>query len=193
MITKEQNKSYKKAWRETHREECKAYQKAWREAHKAYQKAWHEAHREERKAYQKAWRETHREEYNAYQKAWRETHREQNKAYNKAWYETHREEYKAYQNSYQKAYYKSDLNSLGQTKSSIRIKSQRYLKKMNLKIPGNEIHHCFTYDDPSKFIYCSREIHLKIHNFLRDNNIDADSDHYEQIKHLLDEKVIIFK
>ena len=35
-------------------------------------------------------------------------------------------------------------------------------------------------------------MHLKIHQFLRDNNIDADIDHYEQIKQLLDEKVITF-
>ena len=134
-----------------------------------------------------------KQEIKDYRKAWYEAHKEERKAYMKAWREAHREEYKAYQNSYQKAYYKSDLNSLGQTKSSIRIKSQRYLKKYGTKIHGYEIHHCFTYDDPTKFIYCSREMHLKIHKFLRDNTIDADSNHYEQIKHLLDEKVIFFK
>ena len=164
-----------------------------KEEQKAYKKAWYEAHKEEHKAYMKAWREAHKESEKAYMKAWHEAHKDEDKAYMKAWHEAHREEYKAYQNSYQKAYYKSDLNSLGQTKSSIRIKSQRYLKKYGTKIHGYEIHHCFTYDDPSKFIYCSREMHLKIHKFLRDNNIDADSDHYEQIKHLLDEKVFLFK
>ena len=164
-----------------------------KEQRKAYSKAYNQAHKEEQKAYMKAWREANKERYNAYMKAWYEAHKESEKAYMKAWHEAHREEYKAYQNSYQKAYYKSDLNSLGQTKSSIRHKSQRYLNKYGTKLPGYEIHHCFTYDDPTKFIYCSKEIHLKIHQYLRDNTIDADSNHYEQIKHLLDEKVIIFK
>ena len=145
------------------------------------------------KEYKKAWYAAHREEHKAYMKTWHEAHKDENKAYMKAYHESNKDKIKAYQNSYQKAYYKSDLNSLGKTKQSIRIKSQRYLKKYGTKIHGYEIHHCFTYDDPTKFIYCSREMHLKIHKFLRDNNIDADTDHYEQIKHLLNEKVFLFK
>ena len=126
-----------------------------------------------------------KEQQKEYMKAYYQAHKEEHKAYMKAWHEAHKEEYKAYQ--------KSDLNSLGQTKKNIRGKSWRYLSKYGTKLPGYEIHHCFTYDDPTKFIYCSKEIHLKIHQYLRDNTIDADSNHYEQIKHLLDEKVIIFK
>ena len=163
-----------------------------KEQRKAYSKAYNQAHKEESKAYMKAWRATHKESEKAKLKTWHEAHKESEKPKLKAWREAHREEYKAYQNSYQKAYYKSDLNSLGQTKSSIRIKSQRYLKKYGIKIPGYQIHHCFTYDDPSKFIYCSKELHLQIHQYLRDNNIDADSNHYEQIKHLLDDSVVVF-
>ena len=56
---------------------------------------------------------------------------------------------------------------------------------MNLKISSYEIHHCFGYDDPSKFIYCSKELHLKIHQFLRDNNIDADTDHWMAIRDIV--------
>ena len=56
---------------------------------------------------------------------------------------------------------------------------------MNLKIPGYEIHHCFGYEDPSKFIYISKELHLKIHQYLRDNNIDADTDHWMAIRDLV--------
>ena len=152
--------------------------------------------KEDRKEYFKAYKQAHKEKIKEYYQA----HKEEQKAYNKAYYQAHKEYMKSYsqahkeeQKAYQKVYKKSDLNSLGQTKSSIRIKSQRYLKKYGTKIPGYEIHHCFTYDDPTKFIYCSKEIHLKIHQYLRDNTIDADSNHYEQIKHLLDEKVIIFK
>ena len=84
------------------------------------------------------------------------------------------------------------MNSLGQTKYNIRKKSGNYLRKYGKNIEGYQIHHCFTYNDPTKFIYCSKEMHLKIHEFLRDNNIDADTDHYEQIKHLLDDTVIIY-
>ena len=119
-----------------------------------------------------------------YMRAWKAAHREHEKAKKKAWCEANKEQCKAYQ--------KADVNSLGESKHSIRVKSNAILKRMNLYIPHYEIHHCFTYDDPSKFIYCSKSLHLKIHQFLRDNHIDADSNHYEQIKHLLDENVVIF-
>ena len=126
-----------------------------------------------------------KEQRKAYSKAYYQAHKEQLKANMKAWSKSHRQESYKYQNS--------DVNSLGQTKNYIRLKSRNILKKSGIKIPGYENHHCFGYEDPSKFIYCSKEMHLKIHKFLRDNTIDADSNHYEQIKHLLDEKVIIFK
>ena len=132
---------------------------------------------EEYKAYMKAWKEAHKESEKAKKKAWKEAHKESVKAY----YEAHKEDRKAYM----KEYYKTDVNSHGQTKASIRQKSQRILKKMNLHIPGYEIHHCFTYDDASKFIYISKSLHLKIHKYLRDNNIDADTDHWMQIRDLV--------
>lgn len=111
---------------------------------------------------------------------------QERKAYMKVWQEEHKDELRAYS----KAYKESDVNSLGQTKHSIRKKSRRYLKKYGTNIPGYEIHHCCTYDDPYKFIYCSKEMHRLIHAYLRQHNIDADSDHYEQIKHILDESVV---
>ena len=55
------------------------------------------------------------------------------------------------------------------------------------EIKDYEIHHCFGYDDPSKFIYISKSLHIKIHQYLRDNNIDADSNHYDYIKHMINE------
>ena len=151
-----------------------------KEQRKAYKKAYYQAHKEEMKATAKAYYQASKEQCKAY----RQAHKEQRKA----WREVNKEQVKAYTINYTK----SELNSLGETKHSIRQKSQRYLKKHGIKIKGYEIHHCFTYDNPSKFIYCSKELHLKIHQFLRDNHIDADSDHYEQIKHLLDEKVVTF-
>ena len=144
-----------------------------------------EDRKEYAKAYMKAYYEAHKEEMKAYAKAYKQTHKEESKAYQKAWYESNKEHYRDYQKDYHKDYYKSDLNSLGQTKGSIRIKSQRILKQMNLHIDGYEIHHCFGYEDPSKFIYCSKSLHLKIHQLLRDKNIDANSDHWMDIRDLV--------
>ena len=182
-MIKEERKAYAKAYNQTNKEQVKAYMKAY-----------YEAHKEQCKASKKAYYEAHKEEHNAYMKAYFKAHKEQRKASRKAWREAHKEEVKAYMKAYAKAYMKgyikSDVNSLGQTKQSIRIKSQRYLKKYGTMIPGYEIHHCCTYTEPYKFIYCSIEMHRLIHSYLRQHNIDADSDHYEQIKHLLDDSIV---
>ena len=115
-----------------------------------------------------------RKEYmKEYMKAYRQSHKDKCIAY----YQTHKEQAKAYN--------RSDVNSLGQTKHSIRVKSLKILKKSGINIPGYEIHHCFGYNDPTKFIYISKSLHLKIHQFLRDNNIDADSDHWMQIRDMV--------
>lgn len=127
-----------------------------------------------------------------YHKAWYQAHKKEEKAKRKDYYQAHNKEIMAKQKEYQKEYHKADVNSLGQTKMSIRCKSNRYLNKYGKKIPGYEIHHCCTYTEPYKFIYCSKEMHLKIHQYLRDNNIDADSNHYNLIKHLLDDKVVLY-
>ena len=189
--TKEQYKAYyqahkeeKKAYYQAHKEEKKAYYQAHKEQHKEDLKAYYQAHKEENKAKKKAYYQAHKEQ----RKAYRQAHKEQHKEDLKAYYQAHKEQVKAYTINYMK----NDVNAFCETKNSIRQKSRYILKKSGIKIPDYEIHHCFTYDDPSKFIYCSREIHLQIHQFLRDNNIDADSNHYEQIKHLLDEKVVTF-
>lgn len=152
---------------------------------KEYKKAWYEAHKEQMKEQRKAYYQAHKEEAKAATKAWREANKEQHKASMKAWQQSHKEHYRDYQRDYMKAYSKSDVNSKGQTKQSIRTKSQRILKKSGIKIPGYEIHHCFGYEDPSKFIYCSKSLHLKIHQYLRDNNIDANSDHWMAIRDLV--------
>ena len=140
-----------------------------KEEYKAYMKEYYQSHREETKAYYQA----HKEE----KKAWKEENIEHYKAYQKAYMKEHREE--------NKAYMKSDVNSLGQTKKYIRQKSRYILKKMNLNIQDYEIHHCFGYEDPSKFIYISKSLHLKIHQFLRDNKISADTDHWMKIRDLV--------
>ena len=152
------------------KEYMKAYRQAHREQYKARAKAYYQANKEEiiakKKVYMKAYNQAHREEHKARVKAYRQAHKEEN-------------------NAYTTAYNQSDLNSLGQTKNSIRIKSRRILKQMNLKIPHYEIHHCFGYEDASKFIYISRSLHRKIHQYLRDNNISADSNHWMQIRDIV--------
>lgn len=124
-----------------------------------------------------AYYQAHKEEAKAKKKAYYQAHKEECKAY----YQAHKEQY----NVNQKAYQKSDVNSLGESKNNIRTKSRQILKKMNLNIPGYEIHHCFGYEDASKFIYISKSLHLKIHQYLRDNNIDAGKDHWMAIRDLV--------
>ena len=90
---------------------------------------------------------------------------------------------------YFKEYRRTELNSKGKTKMSIRAKSNYILfdQRHHTKIKDYEIHHCFGYEDPSKFIYIPKSLHNKIHQYLRDNNITADSNHYDYIKYMLND------
>ena len=155
---------------------------------KEYRKAYYKAHKEEEKSKQRAYYKAHKKECNDRVKAWQESHKEEEKDRKKAWLEDNKEEFNEWCRNYQK----SDVNSNGIRKSNIRIKSWRYLKKYGKKIPGYEIHHCCSYTEPYKFIYCSKEMHQLIHCYLRQHNIDADSDHYDLIKHLLDDTVVLY-
>ena len=141
----------------------------------------------DRRECMKSWYQAHRDEQRSYKKAWRQAHKEEQKARVKAWKQAHKGEIKAYHRSYNRSYQNSDTNSLGHTKNSIRCKSGKYLFNtlIHTKVEGYEIHHCFGYDDYKKFIYIPKELHLQIHQFLRDNKIDADSDHYSKIEHLI--------
>ena len=131
---------------------------------KEYYNAYYLAHKEERKAYYQA-------------------HKEERKEYQKSYYQAHKEDYKEYHN----AYMKSDTNSHGRLKDYIRQQSNHYLFNVlkHSKMDGYEIHHCFGYDDYRNFIYIPKSLHLKIHQYLRDNCIDADTDHYNKIVHLI--------
>ena len=153
----------------------KEYRKAYYQAHKDYYKAYNQANKEQHKA----WKEAHREQVKAANKAWYEANREQHKAHMKAYCQAHKEQMKEYK--------RADVNANGETKDSIRNKSRFILKQMNLHIDGYEIHHCFGYEDPSKFIYISKSLHLNIHQYLRDNNIDASCDHWMAIRDLVND------
>lgn len=150
-----------------------------KEKEKDYKNAYYQAHKEEMKARVKAWYQAHRDEKKARDKAYYQAHKDEKKSIANAYYQAHKDEKKAYQ--------KSDTNSLGHTKASIRCKSSYYLFNVlkHTKLNGYEIHHCFGYDDYRNFIYIPKELHLQIHQYLRDNNIDADTDHYSKIAHLV--------
>ena len=182
-MTNKDIKEYMKAWYQEHREERKSYQKDYYQAHreeqKAQRKSWYKSHMEERKAQMKSWYKSHMEERKAQMKAWYQSHMEERKAQMKAYSKAHRDE--------QKAYSKSDTNSFGQTKNLIRKKSSSYLFNVlkHNKLKNYEIHHCFGYDDYRNFIYIPKSLHLQIHQFLRDNGISADTNHYDKIVHLI--------
>ena len=57
-----------------------------------------------------------RDERKEYMKNWYEANKDEQKAKMKAWQQEHKE----YMKEYMKAYLKADVNSLGQTKDSIR-------------------------------------------------------------------------
>lgn len=120
-----------------------------------------------------------REYWKEYYRAHREERKYYDKKRKKAYYQAHKDESNAYR--------KAHTNSFGKTYNSVRCMSRYYLFTMlkHKKLKGYEIHHCFGYEDYKKFIYIPREIHLQIHQFLRDNNISADSNHYNQIEHII--------
>ena len=164
---------------------------------KEYIKKWKELNKDKYREYQIKWRAEHREEMKEYMKAYYAANKESEKDKARAYYEAHKEERKASMKIYHQAHAEelkikknNDVNSLGQSKSIIRAKSKDYLIKYGQRIEGYQIHHCCTYAEPYKFIYCSKEMHRLIHAYLRQHNIDADSDHYQYIKHLLDDTVI---
>ena len=142
--------------------------------------------KEEMKEYMKSYYQEHKEKLKARTRAYYQQHKEKMRAYMSAYYQEHTEHINAYMRSYRKV----DLNSMGLPKGNIRMISNIYLSKYGLKIPGYEIHHCCTYTEPYKFIYCSKDLHHRIHSYLREHNIDADTDHYDLIKHLLDDTVV---
>ncbi len=118
--------------------------------------------KEERIEYIRKWQAEHKEKVREYKRKWRAEH----KARMKKWIA-------------------EDLNKNGVTKNHIRLSSSRILVKCHAKLSGYEIHHCFGYENPNKFIYIPRSLHLQIHQLLRDNKIPADTDHWFAIRDLV--------
>lgn len=121
------------------------------------------------------------EECKARSKKYRAEHLEEHKAYRKKYLAEHREEC----NARKKKHLSENLNRNGVTKHQIRVLSRRFLNRSHSNLTGYEIHHCFGYEDPNKFIYIPKTMHQQIHKILRDNNIPADSDHWNVIRDIV--------
>ena len=137
--------------------------------------------KEERKDYMRKYYAEHREDMKEYQRKYNAEHKDEVRAKVNKWRAEHQEE----RQDYMRKYNAKNLNSIGVRKSNIREMSRKILEKCHSKLPGYEIHHCFGYEDAEKFIYIPRELHLKIHQFLRDNNIPARIDHFNSIRELI--------
>lgn len=115
---------------------------------------------------------------NARVRKYRAEHREEHKEYTRKWRTEHKDEHDVYMSKY----ISEDLNKNGMTKHRVRKLSRQRLFKTHTKLNGYEIHHCFGYDDTNKFIYIPKTLHLQIHQLLKDNNISADSNHWNAIR-----------
>ena len=122
-------------------------------------------------------RTEHPEECREYKRRRRAEHREEVNERKRKKYAENRELYRERR--------RNDLNSSGKTKGNIRAQSRHYLYDKHSKLEGYEIHHCFGYGDYRKFIYIPKDLHLQIHQLLRDNKIPVDTDHWTVIRDLV--------
>ena len=136
---------------------------------------------EERREYMKKYRAERGEQIRAMHNKYNAEHKEERNARYRKKYAEHIEERREYSRKYRA----ENLNSNGVTKSCVRVMSGKILKKSHTKLPGYEIHHCFGYENPGKFIYIPKSLHLKIHQLLRDKKIPSDSDHWNIIRDLV--------
>lgn len=134
-----------------------------------------------RRAQIRSYNKAHKAELNAYNKTYNKNNRTVIKEYKKVYDKAHAEERKVYR--------KSKLNSNNDTLDNVRNKSRYYLFNTlnHTKLDNYEVHHCFSYDDYAKFIYIPKSLHLKIHQYLRDNKIDAKAEHYKYIVDMINE------
>ena len=151
-------------------ERRREYMRKYRAEHREERKKYFSEHREERREYMKNRYAEHKEE-----------HKEKRNEYYRNRYAEHREERQDYMSKYNA----KNLNSFGVKKSNIREMSRKILEKCHSKLPNYEIHHCFGYEDPDKFIYIPKYLHLQIHQLLRDKKIPSESDHWFSIRDLV--------
>lgn len=121
------------------------------------------------------------QEHRAYRRKMYADNIEARRARQRKYIAGHRDQF----NATMRNFLSEDVNSAGVTKNRIRVQSNKILSECHSKLPGYQIHHCFGYDDPNKFIYIPKVLHLKIHQLLRDQKIPSDSDHWMAISDLV--------
>lgn len=152
-----------------------------KEAKKARCRKRYAEHHEERKASMRKRYAEHKEEIKSRMKKMRDEHREEYNAYMKKYHAEHKEEH----NARMKKRHSENLNKNGVTKRRIRKLSGLILKKVHAKLDGYEIHHCFGYEDPDKFIYIPKKLHDEIHSFLKRLGIQAADNHWNAIRDMV--------
>lgn len=112
---------------------------------------------------------------------YRQLHKEKKRTYMQTYAKNHKQELN------QRV--RDDKNLKGQTKALIRTLSRNILfkKRKHTQLENYEIHHCFGYNDPAKFIYIPKKLHLEIHQLLRDLSVKSDSNHWDIIRNLVND------
>ena len=180
--TKELHKKYYNENKDKIKERLRDYYDNNKELIQKRTRNYYNEHKEKRKE----WIDKNKEDIKDYQKKYNIEHRVYHRNYNRK-YRTEHPELKESHKVHMKKYNKIDLNNNGITKVSIRNRSKYilHIKRNHSKLENYEIHHCFGYDDPNKFVYIPKYLHLEIHQRLRDLNISADSNHYNVIVDLI--------
>jgi len=99
-VTKEEKKSYAKAYYESNKDNKKAYYEANKDNIKSYNKAYYESNKDKRRANY----ESNKDKKKAYAKAYNKANKDKRKAY----YEANKDNMKAYAKAYNKAKRKTD-------------------------------------------------------------------------------------
>lgn len=152
-----------------------------KEAKKARRRKRYSEDPEKYNLYHRKYRSEHKAEVNARYRSRRAKNAEEINASNRNRRAEHPEEHRAMM----RKSLAQNVNKNGVTKHLIRTQSRKILFCTHDKLSDYEIHHCFGYEDQNKFIYIPRDLHLKIHQLLRDKNIPADSDHWNVIRDLV--------
>lgn len=176
-LNEEEKAKYKERahkWHVEHREEVNERKRKYRAEHR---EEFHERQRKRRRKY----RDEHLEECRERQRKRRAEHLEEFHERQRKRRGEHREEH----NERKRNYIAKDLTSSGKTKHYIRTQSHKYLLAKHSRIPGYEIHHCFGYEDPKRFIYVPKTLHTEIHMRLRDLRIKSDTNHWMAIRDMV--------
>ena len=122
--------------------------------------------------------------HEAYKEQLRKERKEKHREYMREYMQVHfnTPEYKEYAKQYARNYTRDPEHK---RLYNCRAASNRILRKLGIRVDGYEIHHCWGYDDPSKFVYIPRRLHRDIHIALNEAGIDAKNNHWDHIKDII--------